>query len=242
MNILIIDDEEVVRSFLLRIFSLKGVKVKAVEDGAKAIEAVKAEHFDIFFVDVMMPGLNGLETLRELKKISPQSKYVMMTGYAVDDILKEAVREGASISIKKPFDIQQLTDILENEFGSQKGKKSGLKILVVDDDPIVLSFFRKLLRDYEVTTVASGKEALEQVEAGDFDLLFLDISLKDMSGLELCNKILRAKPGTEIIVITGDPTRGKEAESIGVRAFFWKPFEIDKILKEVNTLNQQKYK
>ena len=241
-KVLIVDDEEVVRDFLLRIFSLKGIQALAAEDGTRAVEMAKDEHFDIFFLDIMMPGINGLETLRELRKISPQSRYVMMTGYAVDDMLNEAVREGASVSIRKPFDIKQVTDIIDGQNIPRKERKKVFKILVIDDDQIVLNFFRKLLCDYDVTSVVSGKEALDEMAKDDFDLIFLDLVLKDANGLELCNKILEVKPGTEIILITGDPTRDREAEGMAIRAFLWKPFEIDKILREVNILNQQKYK
>lgn len=241
-KVLIVDDEAVVRDFLFRVFSLKGLHAKTAEDGEKAVKMAKDEQFDVFFLDVMMPGINGLETLRELKKISPSGKYVMMTGYAVDDILKQASCEGACASIKKPFDIKQVTDIIDGQFGREDERRKVLKILVIDDDRVVLNFFMKLLRDYDVTTALTGKDGLEEVGKSDFDLIFLDLTLKDVSGLELCNKILGVKPGSEIILITGDPTRDKEAEGLAVRAFLWKPFEIDKILKEVSIINKQKYK
>ena len=114
IKILVVDDEQVVRDFLGRLLTLKSAIVKIVEDGFRAIEAVKQERFDIVFLDVKMPQMDGLETFRELKKIDPQAKYVMMTGYAVDDILTEAQQEGLFHFIRKPFDIDQITSLIES--------------------------------------------------------------------------------------------------------------------------------
>ena len=87
--------------------------VKIVEDGFLEIEAFRQERFDLVFLDVKMPQMNGLETFRELKKIDPQAQYVMMTGYAVDELLEQAEQEGAAHSIRKPFDIDQITSLIE---------------------------------------------------------------------------------------------------------------------------------
>ncbi|MFA5157303.1 MAG: response regulator [Candidatus Omnitrophota bacterium] len=114
IKVLVVDDEQVVRDFLARFLALKSAIVKIVEDGFMAIEAARQERFDLVFLDVKMPQMNGLETFRELKKIDPAAKYVMMTGYAVDDLLQKARQEGAAHSINKPFDIQQISSIIEN--------------------------------------------------------------------------------------------------------------------------------
>jgi len=113
MKILVVDDEQIVRDFLARFLALKSAVVKLAVDGLGAIEAAKQERFDMVFLDVKMPQMNGLETFRELKKIDPAAKYIMMTGYAVDELLQKARQEGASHSINKPFDIQQISSIIE---------------------------------------------------------------------------------------------------------------------------------
>ncbi len=118
IKVLVVDDEQIVRDFLLRLLTLKSAIVKIVEDGFRAIEIVRQEKFDIVFLDVKMPQMNGLETFRELKKIDPQAKYVMMTGYAVDELLEQAEQEGAAHSIRKPFDIDQINSLLESTFSS----------------------------------------------------------------------------------------------------------------------------
>lgn len=113
IKVLVVDDEKSVRDFLSRLLSLLGVEAFEVEDGYRAIELVKKEKFDLFFIDVRMPGLNGLETYREIRKISPEATAVMITGYAVEEMLEEAQKEGVYRAIRKPFDIDQIKDIID---------------------------------------------------------------------------------------------------------------------------------
>ena len=115
IKVLVVDDEEIIRDFLSRFLSLNGVEVKAVEDGFRAVETVKEEEFDLFFIDARMPMMDGLETFIKLKNIKPNLKCVMMTGYVVDDLLQQAKKEGAILSIRKPFDISEIEAIVETE-------------------------------------------------------------------------------------------------------------------------------
>jgi DNA-binding NtrC family response regulator len=170
-KVLIVDDEDVVREFLERFFVQKGMEVALAESGERAMELARREKFDLAFLDVRMPKLNGLETLKELKVISPDTTYVMMTGYAVDDLLREAERHGAASSIKKPFDINKLSTLLDG-FDLRKADRKEMGILVVDDDNIVAGFFKGLLHEYNIVTAASGREALDRLEERDFDLIF----------------------------------------------------------------------
>jgi len=112
LKALIVDDEKIVRDFLARFLKLEGVESAQAEDASQAIKAMRAEKFDMIFLDIRIPGMNGLELFRRLKKIDTGGKYIMMTGYAMDDILKEAEREGAIASLKKPFEIKEIEQII----------------------------------------------------------------------------------------------------------------------------------
>lgn len=117
---LVVDDEKVVRDFLTRFLDLKGIKVKAVEDGFKAIEVTKKEKFDIVFLELQMRGTDSLSLLRELKKINPHSKYVIMTACLKEDLWEEAKKEGADICLKKPFELDEIISEI-NEVSYLKG-------------------------------------------------------------------------------------------------------------------------
>lgn len=241
IRVLVVDDERVVRDFLARLLSLKGMEVRVAEDGYKAIKMAKQENFDFTFLDVRMPGIGGLRTLRELKKLNPDSAYVMMTGYAVDDVLRQAEEEGAVVSIKKPFEIKQVLNIIESGELLKEAKKK-LAIIVVDDDKAIREFFKGLFNKklHNVTAVASAEEALKQIKQKEFDLAFIDIVLKDINGIELLAQMRKIRPNLNTVLITGYPEVTEKAGALDIEGFLYKPLEIDKILSLVDKTKREK--
>jgi len=69
--------------------------------------------FDVILMDIKMPGMNGVETLKEIKMIRPDVTVVMMTAYAVEDLIKEAQREGAYGVLHKPLDVEKMIGLIE---------------------------------------------------------------------------------------------------------------------------------
>ncbi|MCM8800540.1 MAG: response regulator [Candidatus Omnitrophica bacterium] len=239
IKVLVVDDEKVVRDFLIRLLSLENLEVKTAEDGFSALEQAKKESFDLVFLDVRMPKMDGVQTLIELRKINPQARYVMMTGYAVDDLLEKAMKEGAFASLKKPFDINQMLSILKS--AQEKYPTRRLKILIVDDDKEILDFFKNLLKDkpYDITMVNTGKDALRKIEEDGFDLVFLDIILKDTTGIELCSKMRQIRKDLDIVLITGHPEKAEQIQD-RVSGCLYKPFEIQKIFQEIERVRKEK--
>ncbi len=124
IKVLVADDEKIVRDFLMRILSLQSIPAKAVEDGLQAVEAVKQEKFDLAFLDIRMPNMDGLTAYGELKRIDPELKCVFMTGYALEESLLDKAKQPDTICLKKPFhDIGQLKRIINNVL--DKSKPSG---------------------------------------------------------------------------------------------------------------------
>jgi len=107
-RILIVDDEEVMRDSLSDWLREDGYDVVAVESGAEAIEKVKAEAWNALLVDLKMPGMDGIEVVRQVKKISPELPMIMVTAYATVDTAVQAMKEGAYDYIAKPFDPEQV--------------------------------------------------------------------------------------------------------------------------------------
>ena len=105
------------------------------------------------------------------------------------------------------------------------------KILVVDDDPVVAtSFDRVLSRDgYIVVTAGNGAEALDKLKEGDYDVVYTDIRMPGMDGLELAEKVKARRSWTPVVIITGYGTEAAEqrARAAGVTAFLHKPLSPD---------------
>jgi two-component system response regulator HydG len=113
-NILVVDDLRNIRLTLSGIFEDRGYNVVTAEDGYQAIEAIKEMHFDVILMDIKMPGINGVDTYREVKKIDPKAVVIMMTAYSLEDLVKRAVSEGVYTCIYKPFEIDKVIVLVED--------------------------------------------------------------------------------------------------------------------------------
>ncbi len=113
-KILVVDDQKGIRLTLSAIMAHQGYDVTEVENGYQAIEAVTNNSFDVVFLDIKMPGINGVQSFREIKKISPQSAVVMMTGFSVEDLVREALDEGARTVLYKPFQVERVLSLVES--------------------------------------------------------------------------------------------------------------------------------
>jgi DNA-binding NtrC family response regulator len=106
-------------------------------------------------------------------------------------------------------------------------------VLVIDDDAVVGRSFNRVLSDkgYEVDTALNGEEALKDIEAQDYDVVFTDIRMPGMDGLEVAERIKARCPWTPIVVITGYGTEENEAKAsvLGVSGFVRKPLTPDMI-------------
>lgn len=107
-KILIVDDEKIIRDSFSRVLAKEGYTVEAVESGRLALEKVAEELFDIILLDLKMPGLDGLETLRELKSRDPDLVCIMITGYPTIESAVKAVKSGAYDYLTKPCDPEEL--------------------------------------------------------------------------------------------------------------------------------------
>jgi two-component system response regulator HydG len=111
--ILVVDDKFNDRETLKTILEDKGYRVATATDGTEAVEMVKSNHYDIIFLDVVLPGIDGVETFERVKEIDPQATVIMMTGYTVEDLVRKAVSEGAYTCIYKPFNMEKLIELVE---------------------------------------------------------------------------------------------------------------------------------
>lgn len=111
LRVLVVDDEEIVRETIKRILKKEGVTVHTAECGNSAIALVKTEELDVALLDIKLPGIDGVDTLIQLKAVKPKISVVMMTGYEVTERIEKAFEEGALACLHKPFDIKVLLDI-----------------------------------------------------------------------------------------------------------------------------------
>lgn len=227
INILIIDDQKQMLEPLFDVLYDCGHEVTIVDNGYQGIDLIKKRYFDIALVDLQMPGINGLDTFREIKKISPSTSVIMMTGASVEEMMKQAIEEGAVAVAHKPFKINKLLEKIEDI--AQKPV-----ILVVDD----IWEDRETLKDilsskYKVLTAKDGDEAINMVQHGNINTVFLDVRMPGKNGIDTLEAIKKFRKDIGVIMTTGYDMEESLVNSIKNDAFtiLYKPFNIEKVFK-----------
>lgn len=91
-----------------------GYDIDLAEDGFKAISIASEKKYNVALIDIKMPGMNGVETFKKLKQMNSSTKVIMMTAYSVENLVKEALDEGALAVLYKPFNIDKLVEIIDS--------------------------------------------------------------------------------------------------------------------------------
>ena len=119
-SVLVIDDEEIMREVIARLLRRQGYKVRTVSSGEEGLEVAKDQPFDLVLLDLMLPGMGGLDVLSEFTEKFPQIVVIMITAYASIENAVSATRKGAFDFITKPFKNDELLLVIKNGLEKQK--------------------------------------------------------------------------------------------------------------------------
>ena len=230
-KIMVVDDDPGMRLTLEGIIEDEGYDVVGAEDGYRAIELAKQSNFALILMDIKMPGINGLEAYREIKRVSPNSVVVMITGFSVEDLVKEALEEGAYAVIYKPFEMEQILDIVNHVL------KTTL-VLLVDDKAADRLFMRAILEEtgYEVQEASNGAEAIAMAAEKHYAVILMDIKMPDMDGFTALDRIRQFDPQAKAIFISGYTLDDSVIASL--RAALPKPVDPDQLLELMRSLTK----
>ena len=114
IKILVIDDEPVIRTAVKRILENKThYHITAVDSGREGLEMLARDSFELVLLDIKMPDMDGLEVLRIILSIKPEQNVIIMSGYTTKETIKQAIDEGASAFIEKPFTPEKLLKFIK---------------------------------------------------------------------------------------------------------------------------------
>jgi DNA-binding NtrC family response regulator len=133
INLLIVDDEEQFLESICKSLEVRDFNVIAVNRGEKAIEAARNHPIDIALVDLKMPGLNGEETLKELKAEHKWMEVVILTGHGTIDSAVECTKSGAYSYLQKPCNIDHLLGALKNAYKKKVMNKKKIEEKKMDE-------------------------------------------------------------------------------------------------------------
>ncbi len=230
LSVLIVDDDPNIGDTLVDIIDASGYEADFVTSGKDALSLITEKNYDAILMDIRMPGMNGVETLKCIKQYSPMTSIVMITAFAEDKLVEQARIEGALQVLPKPLDLKKIIHFL--------GKMCRLKtLLVVDDDVKFCDSLRKTLQDhnYRVIVANNVHDALETYHKGKTECILVDVKLDGDNGTGVVNTIRAKDCESVIILMTGICEQFQplidEALKEKVEYFIEKPFNFDKIIE-----------
>ena len=122
-RILIVDDEERFRLTLGKLLKVRELDVTTLGSGPEALEALKQEQYDVIVLDVRMPGMDGIETLAEIKKLNPNIEVIILTGHASVDAAVDIMKLGGYDYLLKPCSVEELIDKVEAAFERKQARE-----------------------------------------------------------------------------------------------------------------------
>jgi len=152
-KIFIVDDESTIREFLREVILAEGFSVFEASDGEEALKIIERNPMDVVIMDLRMPGMDGIETLNEIRKRNIDSKVIIMTGYATIRTAVEAIKFGAFDYIVKPFENDEIVATIKKAISGSKIPNSyssfnkgnldeGQPFGIIGDSPAMIDIFK----------------------------------------------------------------------------------------------------
>jgi len=169
-SILVIDDNESIRDLLSEFLTGKGFEVIGVGDGEAGLDQLKRQKFDLFFVDLVMPGMGGVDVLREAKNLNVDAPAIVITAFGSIETAVDAMRFGAFDYITKPFNLEELLMTANRAIDHQKLQRENASLKkqlkdrfdfrkIVGNSPRMQSLYRILekISDTDSTVLITGE-------------------------------------------------------------------------------------
>lgn len=221
--------------------------------------------FDLIFSDVVMPGpLGCMEVAREARRLLPGVSVLFASGFPENVITPSGQLDPGVELLGKPYGIEQLARRVRrllderterdgttdgnigqrkdvespvDEEGVMSEQEAGLRILLVEDDPTLRMLTGEVIEElgHRVTECESGEDALQCLTPGAFDVLFTDVGLQGMSGIELIRRAREQDAALKVVIASGYPVNPRE-HGIDHADVMLKPYDVQAVRKLLDTL------
>ena len=279
-RVLIVDDNKLNLKVATKLLGKYEIETDTCESGMECIEKINnKEKYDLILMDDMMPKMTGRETLLKLKRIEGFNiPTIALTANALTGMKEKYIYDGFNDYLGKPIEKLELIRVLstylketakknKEELNNEKpqveeikkpqtelisNNYSGKKILIVDDNKMNIKIASNMMKDYnfEIEEALSGFECIEKVQNNHYSIIFMDIMMPEMDGIETLKK-LKELPSfnTPIVALTADAVEGSREKFLnaGFIEYISKPINkkhlnevIEKIMNENNVIQKEK--
>ncbi len=221
-------------------------------DGAGALDLLSRRAFDVVVLDVKMPGIDGVDTFRAIKRKMPDLPVILLTGHGNLSQAFETSREGVFDYLTKPCDVEKIAEVVRRAADRPKPlaerevrlQEEGIELLLVDDDLELVRSLTPALerRGIRVAEAHGGEEALEKLGDRAFDVAVVDVVMPGMGGLDLLDRIQEADPRLEVVILTGNPKVGDVRRGLKEGAFDYlvKPQPVESLVEVIRSAWQRR--
>lgn len=211
IDVLIVDDNKNLRVTLMEILRQDGYSVRSVSSGEEAVELCHDYRFRVIFMDMRMPGIDGINTFREIRRHCKQSQIILMSAYASEELAHSALDAGLFAFLQKPLDIEAVTRLIAEVM-------SVSVLLVGFDERESEEFEQAIIRSgFRVSRAARVEEAVQLLAQIHYDALLVDndsIKQPQQALAELCEltnetRVILACGAASPDDLSGQPTLDK---------------------------------
>lgn len=253
IKILIVDDSKIIRSVLVGYFKQFEVQILVAANGEHGVALYKEKNPDIVLMDMHMPGMSGIDAMREIIKHDKDAKVCMLSSDKEKSAIKMAVIAGAKGYVVKPFQYDKLRATVDYILGSNIREKEDIgnvsdslyqdtiRILIAEDNVFMHSMYEKYLGKYDIYIefVEDGFAAVERYKTYRADLIFMDIIMPIVDGIKATKMIIDNDPAANICMVTSlsDYESMDKAQLAGAKDYLFKPLVEEELINVIeNTL------
>lgn len=244
-KILVVDDAAFMRSMMITLLQKNGYdQIMEAEDGVEAVNAFNSKKPDLVIMDITMPNMNGLEACTAMRVLDPNVPVILTS---VPEFTNKAFQAGAIDFLAKPFTLDSLAEAVNRAFDDNPcavpAERSSEKlVLIADRSASTRAVIRKYVQDVghcDIAEAKDGRTAIEIFKALNPDMVFMEIQLPKMSGLEACREMTKIDANIPVVVLTKQEyiksivDELDEAVKAGAKDFIMKPFEEERFKKTV---------
>lgn len=229
--ILVVDDDHRMVKTLVDLLAVKGFRTEAAYDAQEALEKIQAQPYACVLSDVRMPGQDGAEFYRQVRKRYPHMPVVLMTAYADDDLMAQSLKEGVMAVLEKPLNLGNLLSFLSFLRREQS-------LILIDGSRAFCKTLEKILtgRGYRPVNL-HRLEGLKACFEQDVQTALFQLKLQDGLPDDVFRRIRQEAPCVPVVLAIDFREEKsiwvEQARKVGIYAFIYSQEEVDKLLKAI---------